>query len=196
MEEQQITLEGRTYHLGDFFFHMATQNPVETSESTNELPEALRERFMSMVHVPYPSLELLRKIAVRDTAKKDIKPVIDLVQTVHVRTRLYEEYVEGRESAPAIDYLARLIHWIKHTHPLTIWGPGVRASEDLATAAAVHAFLHERTHITFEDVQREALPVLRFKFKRHHSKSREAGVVSNDEIIEEALGRVPLVEAA
>src|SRR5699024_6349950 len=44
MEENQVTIQGTTYPLPDFFFVAATQNPIEY-EGTYPLPEAKQDRF-------------------------------------------------------------------------------------------------------------------------------------------------------
>ena len=48
---------GRVRHkLGDPFFVLATQNPIE-QEGTYPLPEAQQDRFMFKVFVKYPTLQ-------------------------------------------------------------------------------------------------------------------------------------------
>src|SRR3954449_3879072 len=56
MQEQQVTVGGRTYDLPAPFFVLATQNPIE-QEGTYPLPEAQLDRFMFMVMVNYPKRE-------------------------------------------------------------------------------------------------------------------------------------------
>src|SRR5882762_11522212 len=56
MQERQVTV-GRVRHkLGDPFFVLATQNPIE-QEGTYPLPEAQQDRFMFKVYVKYPSFK-------------------------------------------------------------------------------------------------------------------------------------------
>lgn len=192
LEEKQITLEGTTTPLGNFYFFAATQNPVEAAESTYELPEALRERLFLMVRVPYPSPELLRKIAVHDTRKKQIDPIFSPEELVQMQNAILEEYVLKLDSKhPVIGHIQRLITAV-HDHPAVRWGPGIRAAQDLTRAAAVHAFLRGREHLAFEDVHEMAHPVLRFKFERNPQKSRQYGVAHNDEVISEVLQKVPI----
>src|SRR3954451_16988172 len=56
MEERQVTLGDRSYHLPEPFFVLATQNPIE-QEGTYPLAEAQQDRFMFTVNVGYPSEE-------------------------------------------------------------------------------------------------------------------------------------------
>src|SRR5437899_3534263 len=66
MQERQVTV-GRVRHkLGDPFFVLATQNPIE-QEGTYPLPEAQQDRFMFKVFVKYPSFNEEMEIARRTT---------------------------------------------------------------------------------------------------------------------------------
>src|SRR6188508_64861 len=56
MQERCVTAAGTKYELGNPFFVLATQNPIE-QEGTYPLPEAQLDRFMFNVILDYPSLE-------------------------------------------------------------------------------------------------------------------------------------------
>src|SRR2546425_912553 len=56
MEERAVTIDGVDHGLGEPFFVVATQNPVEY-EGTYPLPEAQLDRFLMKVMVAYPSAE-------------------------------------------------------------------------------------------------------------------------------------------
>src|SRR5699024_6810648 len=56
MEENQVTIQGTTYPLPDFFFVAAMQNPIEY-EGTYPLPEAQQDRFFFKLKVDFPALE-------------------------------------------------------------------------------------------------------------------------------------------
>jgi MoxR-like ATPase len=56
MQERCITAAGKKYELGNPFFVLATQNPIE-QEGTYPLPEAQLDRFMFNVWLDYPSFE-------------------------------------------------------------------------------------------------------------------------------------------
>src|SRR3954470_766319 len=55
MQEQQVTLGGKSYPVPRPFLVLATQNPIE-SEGTYQLPEAQLDRFLFKLLVDYPSL--------------------------------------------------------------------------------------------------------------------------------------------
>jgi MoxR-like ATPase len=54
MQEQRVTVVGKTFSLQAPFLVLATQNPVE-QEGTYPLPEAQLDRFMSLIELDYPS---------------------------------------------------------------------------------------------------------------------------------------------
>jgi MoxR-like ATPase len=56
MEERQITIDGVTHRLSEFFTVFATQNPIEF-EGTYPLPEAQLDRFLVKILVTYPQAE-------------------------------------------------------------------------------------------------------------------------------------------
>src|SRR5215475_11718824 len=56
MQEQKVTVVGKTFRLESPFFVLATQNPVE-QEGTYPLPEAQLDRFMFLIELDYPSEE-------------------------------------------------------------------------------------------------------------------------------------------
>jgi len=54
MQEQRVTVVGKTFELPSPFMVLATQNPVE-QEGTYPLPEAQLDRFMSLIELDYPN---------------------------------------------------------------------------------------------------------------------------------------------
>jgi len=56
MEERQITIDGVTHRLSEFFTVFATQNPIEF-EGTYPLPEAQLDRFLLKILVDYPKAD-------------------------------------------------------------------------------------------------------------------------------------------
>src|SRR5438067_10477019 len=56
MQEQKVTVVGKSFTLEPPFLVLATQNPVE-QEGTYPLPEAQLDRFMFLIELNYPSEE-------------------------------------------------------------------------------------------------------------------------------------------
>ncbi len=53
MQEQQVTIEGKTFKTPLPFMTLATQNPLE-QEGTYPLPEAQLDRFLLKIFIDYP----------------------------------------------------------------------------------------------------------------------------------------------
>ncbi len=94
MQERQVTVGRVRHELGNPFFVLATQNPIE-QEGTYPLPEAQQDRFMFKVLVDYPSFNEELEVVRRTTSKagEPIAPVLsgqeilelqDLVRSVPI----------------------------------------------------------------------------------------------------------------
>src|SRR5436190_2425407 len=77
MQERQVTVGRVRHRLGNPFFVLATQNPIE-QEGTYPLPEAQQDRFMFKVFVKYPGFQDEFEIARRTTAltTEELRPVL------------------------------------------------------------------------------------------------------------------------
>ena len=99
MEERQVTIDGQTHAMGQFYTILATQNPVE-QEGTYKLPEAQTDRFMMKITMGYPSLDEEVTILERHhsnqhlTALEDVAPVITKEQLVELRQMLEKVFVD------------------------------------------------------------------------------------------------------
>ena len=84
MNERKATIDGTDYSLGDSFFVLATQNPIE-QEGTYPLPEAQLDRFLFKLVIDVPDhdaeLEILRRHAEQpldhNARRADIEAVLD-----------------------------------------------------------------------------------------------------------------------
>ena len=69
MQEHNVTAGGKSYHLEEPFFVLATQNPIE-QEGTYPLPEAQLDRFMFNLKIDYPTndeeVSIVRKTTTRN----------------------------------------------------------------------------------------------------------------------------------
>jgi MoxR-like ATPase len=74
MQEQKVTVVGKTFRLEPPFFVLATQNPVE-QEGTYPLPEAQLDRFMFLVEVDYPDED--EEIRIARTTTGDALPELE-----------------------------------------------------------------------------------------------------------------------
>ncbi len=165
MQEQRVTVVGKSFVLDSPFMVLATQNPVE-QEGTYPLPEAQLDRFMSLIELDYPSEEEEIQIARTTTGgalpeldhlmhAEDIIRLQDLVRRVPVPEHIYTYAARlVRKTRPAGSTAPA---WLK---PLVAWGAGPRAIQNLILGAKARAALLGSYMVRIEDVQAVAVPVL------------------------------------
>jgi MoxR-like ATPase len=194
MQERTVTVGRIRHKLGDPFFVLATQNPIE-QEGTYPLPEAQQDRFMFKVFVKYPSFQEEFEIARRTTALFDveIKPVLSgqeilelqkLVRRVPVTDHVIQYTLalvrQTRVSEPGIPKFVR--EWLS-------WGAGPRAVQNLILGAKARALLFGRPHVQVEDVQALAYPVLRHRILCNFTAASEG--VTTETVIKRLLEETP-----
>ena len=167
MQEHAVTAAGKTYPLEEPFFVLATQNPIE-QEGTYPLPEAQRDRFLFHVVVNYPSRDQEGEIVDRTTStfNTQVEAVVggqEILKFQETVRRVPLPPMSRIGCLMLYDRSDRLIPtalaWVKE---LIEWGPGP-ASQQLVLASKARALLKGRTHVTIEDVQVLAYPVLRHR---------------------------------
>ncbi len=165
MQEQKVTVVGKTSRLEPPFFVLATQNPVE-QEGTYPLPEAQLDRFMFLIEVDYPSEE--EEVMIARTTTGDTLPQLDhvlsaaeiidfqnLVRRVPVPDHIYRFAAKlVRRTRPQG---ATAPDWLK---PLVSWGAGPRAVQYLILGAKSRAALTGGYMVRLEDIAAVAAPVL------------------------------------
>src|SRR5437868_3342290 len=165
MQEQKVTVVGKTFQLDPPSLVLATQNPVE-QEGTYPLPEAQLDRFMFLIELEYPS-ELEEVQIARTTTGDDLA---ELKQLMHAEDVIRHQQLVRRVPVPEHIYLhaARLVRktrpggpptpaWLK---PLVAWGAGPRAVQYLILGAKARAALLGSYMVRLEDIEHVAEPVL------------------------------------
>jgi MoxR-like ATPase len=165
MQEQKVTVVGKTFSLQSPFLVLATQNPVE-QEGTYPLPEAQLDRFMSLIELDYPSEQEEIEIAKTTTGGE----LPELKALMHADEILQHQALVRRVPVPdhIYTYAARLVRktrpqgstapqWLK---PLVAWGAGPRAVQNLILGAKARAALQGSYLVRQEDVEHVAVPVL------------------------------------
>ena len=190
MQEKSITISGKNHFLGNPFFVLATQNPIE-QEGTYPLPEAQLDRFMFNIEVNYPTFEEEVKIIEETTGIVDKKLGViinqdeilffqDLIRRVPVNQSVVE-YAVGlvHKSRPntvdATDFVKKYISW----------GAGPRASQYLILGAKCYALKSGKYAPDIEDVKAVSAPILRHRIVKNYVA--EADGLTIDNIINEIL---------
>lgn len=190
MQEKHVTVGQQTYELPKPFFVLATQNPIE-QEGTYPLPEAQKDRFLFLIKIDYPTRDAEREIVNRTTGSgsQDVEAVLTAEDLQAAQTLSRKVPVPDH----ALDFVLDLVRATRPNEPGALdyvkqnigWGAGPRASQQIVLAAKVRALLHERTHVTTDDIEALALPVLRHRVvPTFHA---EAEGLTIDKIIVELL---------
>ncbi len=197
MQERQVTV-GRVRHpLADPFFVLATQNPIE-QEGTYPLPEAQQDRFMFKIFVKYPSFGEEFEIARRTTAlmTDDVVPVLSDEEIIDLQRLVREVPVSDH----VIQYTLSLVRQTRVgeagvpefiTDQLA-WGAGPRAVQFLILGGKARALLHGRTHVSTDDIQALAKPVLRHRLVVNFAAESEG--IGPDDVVDRLLQITPTKE--
>lgn len=197
MQERSVTIAGHHYKLDSPYFVLATQNPIE-QEGTYPLPEAQQDRFMFKVFVQYPSFSEEFEIAQRTTGTTtaDVKPILTASEIIALQKSVRE--------VPLSDHIARYaIAIVRQTRvggdgvpefvsDQLAWGAGPRAVQYLILGCKARALLQGRSHVTIEDVQALAAPVLRHRIVVGFAAESEG--VTADSIIKQLIETTPAHE--
>ncbi len=190
MQERSITTGGKRYELGNPFFVLATQNPIE-QEGTYPLPEAQLDRFMFNVWLDYPKLEDEYQVVKSTTSntRVELKKVLtaeeilyfqDLVRRIPVTDNVLEYAVKlASKSRPNTEHAAEI------ANKYLSWGAGPRASQFLVIGAKCHSMIKGKYSPDIEDVKAVAAAILRHRIVRNYKAEAEG--VSVDKIIAELM---------
>jgi len=188
MQEKQVTAAGETYDLPRPFFVLATQNPID-QEGTYPLPEAQTDRFLLKLVLDYPSYEEERDIVNLYTGggSGGAAPAVDKVLT---REEIKEIQSLVREVPIADDVRDRAIRLVRATREAETveFGASPRASMGLVLTAKARAFMRGRNHVSWEDVEAMAPPVLRHRILLDFRAEREG--LSTDDVITDLVDEV------
>ncbi|MHB0956157.1 MAG: AAA family ATPase [Pirellulaceae bacterium] len=197
MQERQVTI-GRVRHpLADPFFVLATQNPIE-QEGTYPLPEAQQDRFMFKVYVDYPNFDEEFEIARRTTTLQSdtVQPVLTAEEILDLQRTVRQVPVTDH----VIRYALALVRQTRVGAPgtpdfvqdMVSWGAGPRAVQFLILGGKARALLYGRTHVSTDDIQTLAKPVLRHRMVVNFAA--ESDGVTADEIVQRLVAITPTKE--
>ena len=198
MQEHRVTVGRNRHPLPEPFFVLATQNPID-QEGTYPLPEAQQDRFMFKVFVQYPSFdeefEVVRKTTSLETS--DIRPVLKAEEIIELQKTVRQ--------VPTSDHVTRYaLALVRQTRvdqkkgipdivqQYVAWGAGPRAVQYLVLGGKARALLLGRSHVTTEDIQALAKPVLRHRLVMNFLAESEG--FSADALVEKLLDETPTKE--
>ncbi|MER3435754.1 MAG: magnesium chelatase [Leptolyngbya sp. ERB_1_1] len=192
MEEQQVTLDGESLPLSDFFWVIATQNSLEF-EGTYPLPEAQLDRFLFKLMAGYPDPVAEKKMLLNHQAGfqakrldlEKIKPLASVEEILQARQLVRSLTVEE----PILDYLLSVVQKTRQ-HPDLVLGASPRSAVAWLNVSKANAWLAGRKYVTPDDIKAVASPLLRHRLiLRPEAQLDGVGV---DAVINTVLNQVPV----
>jgi MoxR-like ATPase len=192
MEERQVTLDGRTYPLGDRFTVLATQNPIEL-EGTFPLPEAELDRFIVKLEINYLPQEGERQLArmvdegfdPHDLKRSLPEPVL----TKESLAELRQEVTQVKLSEEVLTYLVAVVQATRQAPELAV-GASSRATVALVHLSKALAAARGRAFVEPDDVKDLCMPVLRHRVQRRPDAEMQG--LGERDAIDRVLSRVPV----
>lgn len=174
MEERQVTVEGEKYFLGNQFFVIATENPVE-SHGTYPLPESQMDRFMIELSPGYLDRDtevtvLADQLA--DHPLNTVKPVVTEKEVAEVA----EAVTRVRISEELRYYIVDLVSATRDAEHVAL-GASVRASLALQRLSQALALFDGRVFVVPEDINESAPFVLAHRLQLT-SQAKFSGVTA------------------
>jgi MoxR-like ATPase len=191
MQEARVTVRGTTHLLPAPFVVLATQNPIEL-EGTYPLPEAQLDRFIFNVVLDYLDADEEVAVVERNTLGLGLPSVNACTDATQL-----QEIQQLVRQVPISDAMNRLaVDLVRATRPeapaagervrqYVTYGASVRAAIFISLAARARALLHGRYHVTPDDIQTLALPVLRHRLQLNYLA--ESDRVTVDDLVRELI---------
>jgi MoxR-like ATPase len=187
MQENEVSIAGKTHALPSPFHVLATQNPLE-QEGTYPLPEAQLDRFLMQIDVDYPDEQSERQVLLATTnndktkvktvfTKSDLKDLQTLVRDMPIGEKVVDAILNlVRGCRPGEDANEMINKYVS-------WAPGPRASQALMLACRAKALLDGRTSPSVDDVLELADSILKHRMALNY-QAKSDGVTIKDIITE------------
>ncbi|WP_404469440.1 AAA family ATPase [Sutcliffiella horikoshii] len=187
MEEGSVTVDGNTLSLGNPFFVMATQNPIEY-EGTYPLPEAQLDRFLFKMNMGYPTPQ--EEVNILHTTEKkqpinELQSVITLEELQEMQKQVKEVHVDVTVKEYIVDLVNRT-----RTHQSVYLGASPRGSVALMKASQAYAFIHGRDYVVPDDIQYLAPYVLPHRIILK-SEAKFEGMTA-EQVVKKVIDRTPI----
>ena len=168
MQEKQVTIAKKSYHIEEPFIVLATQNPIE-QEGTYQLPEAQIDRFMFKLIISYPTtkeeIAIINRFCTEEAPQ--IKKALTKNELLEFQKLANKVYVD-----PAIvNFIADLVsatrnpteYRLEKMQQYISYGASPRASLFLTQSSKALALIRGRDYIKEEDVEALIFDVLRHR---------------------------------
>lgn len=193
MQEYSATVRGTQHVINKPFFVLATQNPLEL-EGTYPLPEAQLDRFLFNIMLDYLPLEDELTVVQRFTSETLPEPVKACTNAPQILA-----FQQLTRQVPVSQQVGRYaVELVRATRPDDVaataeikkyvkFGASVRAALFITLAAKSRALMAGRYHVTTDDIDALAAPVLRHRVMLNYFA--EADGVGIDDVLRDLIDK-------
>ena len=177
MEENHVSVDGRTHQLPLPFFVIATQNPSHQI-GTFPLPESQLDRFLMRIELGYPDRDAERQMLrgpSRRVLVEELQPVVSMAELLELQARVERIHV----AEPLLDYLLDLLARSRERGR----GLSPRAALAMRRASQAWALMEGRTMVIPEDVQAVAPSIMGHRLGTWGDASGHDGLAQAGEIL-------------
>ncbi len=182
MAENQISSGDHTFQLDQFFFTIATQNPIEM-EGTYPLPTAQLDRFSMKISFGYVSEEVEFDIYSNYLAINNGKNTVKQVLTYHDIIQLQKEAEEVYIHPELIKGIVKIVQGTRQ-HAEIALGCSTRGGITFIKCLKAWALVNQRDYVIEDDIRALAQSVL------HHRlifRNREASQTALAQIVDKVV---------
>lgn len=198
MQERQVTIARKTFHLAKPFFVMATQNPIEHM-GVYELPEAQLDRFLFKLMIGYPPLEQEKRIIdqnadIKPFEEYDIQPILSPQKIIALQEITKDVFL----SDSLKDYIIRLVEATRNPKKYGVeygkyleFGASPRATINLALASRAEAIMRGAGYVTDTHIKSVTHDILRHRLVMSYEGL--AAKIKPEEVIDEIISKVEVI---
>ncbi len=157
MEENRVTVDGKSYDVGQPFMVIATQNPIEQA-GTYRLPEAQLDRFLMKTTLGYADRQATLRILQTGGSRPQSLPLAPVITTQAV-AEMGQLGQSVHVEPSVLDYIARLVEATRGAEDVRL-GVSIRGALALVRSARVWAASLGRHYVVPDDVKILAIPCL------------------------------------
>ncbi len=192
MQEKQVTIGRKKFHLPNPFFVMATENPIENA-GVYPLPEAQIDRFLFKLIMEYPKEKVEREVMETNiTLKKfeafGLKPVITPKEIIKMQAVAQKVYLDDNIKSYILAIVRKTRTKDFKNAEYVTYGSSPRASIGLFIASKARALMQGRNYVLPEDVKKVVFDILRHRLILSYKATLDK--ISPDSIIQELLNSV------
>lgn len=182
MAENQISSGDHTFQLDQFFFTIATQNPIEM-EGTYPLPTAQLDRFSMKISFGYVSEEvefdIYSNYLAINNGKNTVKQVLTYQDIIQLQKEAEEVYIHPE----LVKGIVKIVQGTRQHSEIAL-GCSTRGGITFIKSLKAWALVNQRDYVIEDDLRALAQPVL------HHRlifRNREASQTALAQIVDKVV---------